>query len=303
MTPSKNAKNKFTAKDPSFVEPTFLSMKQSNSRCAVSGCHVDNNNDDVVLFPLPIQVIFNRHLAIKWRSILSFDQPLTKNTVLCERHFERKFISTSIFTGKPKLDPTAIPSKSTFEVQKKEVAIVQPVVKPAEKRKLGLESLDDHSCSVPPKKSIQMRFFSEPDFENYRSKEVKMSPRFSDVELTSDESSSSSCTSSSSSSSVGGESNCEERCVHKETGFTSSSENGFEERNCDIGFTKIQTPSLSGESGGSNFSENSGEDDERLYSDISKSSDDPLPVEDEILNVFIGCNDDNASDVFQIEDK
>lgn len=171
MTPSKSVnlskrRNTIHESHPT-VEQNLLALN-FNKKCAVSGCQFV---EGATLFPLPIQVVFNRHLSIKWRSILKFDQPLTKNTLLCERHFERKFITTSIFTGKPKLDPTAIPSRNfgnLFSLNvKKEVAIVQPVIKSdgkkLKKRKVDLEHFDDQSSSVPPKKSIKLRFFSEND--------------------------------------------------------------------------------------------------------------------------------------------
>lgn len=302
MTPSKGVnlpkrRNTIHESHPT-VEENLLAIT-FKKRCAVSGCQFV---EGAALFKLPIQVISNRHLSIKWRSILKFDQPLTKHTLICERHFERKFISTSIFTGKPKLDPTAIPSRTFGNIfsrnMKKEVAIVQPVVKNdgkrVKKRKVELDNLDDHSSSVPPKKSIKLRFFSEND-----DKRKAESPYYGSS--SEDSSSDESCSSASSyeSKRKGEHRNCKGHCSHNEASSSLSSSRSR--------LVKIRTPNLS-EDGSTTL-------DNKIQTracDESDNSNECLPVIKNEVHVEpfkrnsslpVDYNDDNASDVFQTNKK
>ncbi|KAL5292927.1 hypothetical protein ACFFRR_011601 [Megaselia abdita] len=287
MTPSKSEILKERRKTIHENHPT---VKQKSfpldKKCAVSGCKFV---EGVNLFRLPIQVIFNQQLSIKWRSILKFDQPLTKNTLLCERHFERKFINTSIFTGKAKLDPTAIPSRTFLNVLslnvKKEVAVVHTEVKKLKKRKFEFEPLDDQSSSVPPKKSIKLRFFSENDeeHENCEISDSDNDSRSSYDDFSSDESCSS--VSSFGSKLKGEHRNCRGNCNHVEE---ESSSSRYEKTCCPS--KDIRTPNLS--------------EDESSSEKVKSLSNGRVFVKQEEpfkknLNTPLDFNDDNASDVFQ----
>lgn len=304
MTPSKGVnlpkrRNTIHESHPAVTENLLaINIKQ---RCAVSGCQFVEGA--AALFPLPIQVISNRHLSMKWCSILKFDQPLTKYTLLCERHFDRKFISTSIFTGKPKLDPSAIPSRTFGTIfpgnVRKEVAIVQPVVKSdgkrVRKRKIELDNLDDHSSSVPPKKSIKLRFLSENDG---KSKAELPYYGSSSEDYTSDES----CSSASSyeSKRKGEHRNCKGHCSHNEASSSlSSSRSGLVKNS----LMKIRTPDLSDES--SSTLDNKIQT--RTVDESDNSNKCPPVIKNEVhvepfkrnSSMPVDYNDDNASDVFQ----